>query len=94
MAERSFITVAPARRVPRGAGRPGRSNNPRPLPRARQAERLAPQLRELQRAFERRALGLAVDIAGADPEKVLVLETATPLRDFAGLIRVMSRQVV
>lgn len=87
MPDRSFLTFAPARRLPRSNARRGGSNKPQPPPIGRQSQRLNPQFRELQRAFERHALGLATDIAGADPEKVLVLETLAPLRDFAGLIR-------
>lgn len=72
-------------RAKRGGGR-GR-NVQRPEPR-RQTERLEPKFRVLQQNFETRRAELLPDLAGAEPEQVLVLETVGTVEEF---IRAVAR---
>ena len=58
------------------------------LPLAReQADRLAPQFRELQQAMDRRRLLLQENAVGIQPEQVLVLETVGSIDSFVNAIR-------
>jgi len=54
---------------------------------ARQAERLSPQIQRVEAAFEARRAELAARVGGAEPEKVLVLETVGTITDFINAVR-------
>ena len=56
-------------------------------PAARQAERLLPQIHAVEAAFEAGRAELRAEIAGAEPEKVLVLETVGTITDFMNAVR-------
>ena len=75
------------RRIQRAAksGGPGRGVR-KPTP-DRQDERLTPQFQRLQEALEARRLELRQEVAGAEPEMVLVLETVGSIDDFLRAVR-------
>lgn len=58
----------------------------RPSP-ARQGERLGPQIRRLEQAFDDRTGDIRAEVEGADPEKVIVLETVGSVSDFMNAVR-------
>ena len=53
----------------------------------RQGERIGPQLQRLERAFADRAGTVQTDVEGAEPERVIVLETAGSIKDFLNAVR-------
>lgn len=53
----------------------------------RQGIRLGPQIQRLNQAFAERNGSVQADVEGADPEKVLVLETVGPVSDFMNAVR-------
>ena len=69
----------------RSPGRPGsRPHVPSP---ERQAQRLSPKFEALARAFESHRVDLHTEIAGAEPEQVLVLETIDAIEGFLSAVR-------
>src|ERR1700750_86315 len=54
---------------------------------ARQGERLGPQIQRLERAFTEQAGRVQAGLEGADPEKVLVLETIGATSEFMTAVR-------
>ena len=56
----------------------------------RQIESLTPQLRRLQKAFERRRLELREDLAGVEPELALVFETLGSVPRFLKAVKLIS----
>src|SRR5438552_11420462 len=56
-------------------------------PAARQSDRLNPQIRLIEAAFETRRAELRTEVGGAEPEKVLVLETVGTITDFMNAVR-------
>jgi len=65
----------------RRRGFPPSSHIHRPSPH-RQGRRLAPQFRELQRTFERRAASIQASADNVEPEHVIVLETVGAVEEF------------
>jgi hypothetical protein len=58
------------------------------LPSARrQGSRIGPQIRRLERAFAEHTGALRTDVEGAEPEKVIVLETVGSISDFFNAVR-------
>ncbi len=58
------------------------------LPNARrQGSRIGPQIQRLNREFAERTAALRTDVGGAEPEKVIVLETAGSISDFFNAVR-------
>src|SRR5579862_738424 len=53
----------------------------------RQGERIGPQIRRLEQAFAEQAGALRARVAGAEPEKVIVLETVGSISDFFNAVR-------
>jgi len=81
MADRPLLILprsAPAEKARRGGGGGG----PKPLSSARQGQRLAPRLDELEAAFEAKRVYLQTTATGVEPEDVLVLETAGTVEEF------------
>ena len=78
-----FPEPIPAERAQRhgGGGRP-RIPNPH-----QQAERLAPQFRQLQNAMERKRAALQDNPLGIEPEQALVLETVGSISDFINAVQ-------
>lgn len=58
---------------------------------SQQVQRLAPQFKDLVDAFEERRLELAATTAGAEPERVLVLEISGSVDDFVRAVRRIPR---
>ena len=56
-------------------------------PAGRQSDRLNPQIRLVEAAFETRRAELRTEVGGAEPEKVLVLETVGTITDFMNAVR-------
>jgi hypothetical protein len=61
-----------------------RVHRPDPL---RQSERIGPLLQALQESFDARRAELAVELAGAEPEKVVVLEVIGTIANFLNAVR-------
>lgn len=58
------------------------------LPNAtRQSERIGPQIQRLEQAFAEGRGALRADVEGAEPEKVIVLETVGSITDFFNAVR-------
>jgi hypothetical protein len=53
----------------------------------RQGERIGPQIQRLERAFAEGHGALRADLEGAEPEKVIVLETVGSITDFFNAVR-------
>lgn len=68
--------------------RTGRGGSPHRLSVERQKERLSPQFKRLQKAFDDRRVRLQAEASGLVPEEVVVLETAGTVDDF---IRAVER---
>jgi len=49
--------------------------------------RIGPQIRRLEQAFAEQTTALRTDVEGAEPEKVIVLETVGPIKDFVNAVR-------
>jgi hypothetical protein len=83
---RPLLILPQARRTSRDRrfGRPGTIELPSA---ARQGQRLAPAFAELQRAFAEKRAALRSDVAGAEPEKVLVLEIVGLVEDFVRAVQ-------
>lgn len=77
--------------IPRSADRtraPGRPSSRPHVPSAeRQAQRLSPKFQALTRAFESHRVDLLTEVAGAEPEQVLVLETVGAVEGFLSAVR-------
>jgi len=56
-------------------------------PISRQIDRLSPKFSALLNAFESQRIELQTSIAGAEPEKVLVIETRDPVDKFLGAVK-------
>jgi hypothetical protein len=54
---------------------------------ARQGNRIGPQIQRLERAFAEGTGALRTDVEGAEPEKVIVLETVGSISDFFNAVR-------
>jgi hypothetical protein len=78
-----FPTRGTAARVKMGGGSPQLH-----LPTAaRQSERLTPQIQLLEQAFTPQGAVVRVSLDGAEPEKVIVLETVGLIKDFFNAVR-------
>src|ERR1700683_3733294 len=78
-----FPTHVTAARAKKGSGRPQIH-----LPSAtRQGLGIGPQIRRLKQAFAEQIAALRADVEGAEPEKVIVLETVGPIKDFVNAVR-------
>src|ERR1700723_92533 len=53
----------------------------------RQSERIGPQIQRLEQAFAEGRGALRADVEGAEPEKVIVLETVGSITDFFNAVR-------
>src|SRR5580698_7701484 len=53
----------------------------------RQGERIGPQIQRLEQAFAEQTGALRTDVEGAEPEKVIVLETVGSISDFFNAVR-------
>lgn len=83
-----FLILPSPREGERSRGRPTpRRGNLRGPSAARQAERLGPKFQALQDSFDTQRAELQVGISGAEPERVLVLETVGPVEDFINAAR-------
>jgi hypothetical protein len=81
-----FPTHEVAARAKKGSGAPTVH-----LPTAtRQGERIGPQIQRLEQAFADRAGTVQTDVDGADPERVIVLETVGSITDFLNAVRRIS----
>lgn len=82
MVENRPILLFPTPEFADRTKRSGHGGNP-PLPsHDKQMRRLSPKFKELQEQFEARRLDIQQTAAGADPEKVLVIETVGNVNDF------------
>ena len=78
-----FPTYETAARAKKSGGDP-EIHLPNPV---RQGERLGPQIQRLERAFDDRAGDIRAEVDGAEPEKVIVLETVGSVSDFMNAVR-------
>ncbi len=78
-----FPTYTTAARAKKGGGETAVH-----LPDAtRQGARIGPQIQRLERAFDEGRGALRTDVDGAEPEKVIVLETVGSISDFFNAVR-------
>lgn len=82
MAELPLLVFPTARVVEPPKGRGFRSGKPHSPTRSDQAARLAPQLQNLQDSFFRYKASLSANVAGLEPETVLVIEIAGSVDNF------------
>src|SRR6266705_5981138 len=54
---------------------------------ARQGQRIGPRLSELERMFEAARAEVQPAVGGAEPERILVLETVGTIKDFQNAVR-------
>jgi hypothetical protein len=78
-----FPTHVTAVRAKKGGGPPA-INLPTPR---RQGERVGPQIQRLEQAFADQTGALRAGVEGAEPEKVIVLETVGSISEFFNAVR-------
>src|SRR4051812_22306983 len=86
-AERPFLVLPPAARVPTAIPPAPRGGGPRNPGKARQIQRLDPQFLALQAALDERRMSLEASPAGVAPEQVVVFETNGAVGTFVETVR-------
>lgn len=82
MPERPLLVFPVARRIEPEAGRQRNFTKPHVPERARQAERLTPQLARFREEFQRYSASIRQSVDGLEPETVLVIEIVGSVKDF------------
>lgn len=81
-----LLILPPPRRTDRARRGPGFVRVHRPDLR-RQSERIGPRLQALQQSFDARRAELSAELVGAEPERVVVLETVGTIANFLNAVR-------